>query len=63
MKETVKQGEVHKEEVPELAVNGENTVPVDAVDELKGHGGSALHSVQISTGGAEAAVTAEGNKF
>lgn len=63
MKETVKQRAVLKEEVPELAVNGENTVPVDAADELKGHGCSALHSVQISTGGAEAAVAAEGNKF
>lgn len=45
MKETVKQGAVLKEEVTELAVNGKNTVPVDAVDELKGHRGSALHGI------------------
>ena len=31
MEETVKQGAVLKEEVPELAVDGEDTVPVDAV--------------------------------
>ena len=47
----------------ELAVDGEDTVPVDAVDELKGHGGSALHGVQVPTGGAEAAVAAERNEF
>lgn len=63
MEETVKQGAVLKEEVPELAVNGENTVAVGAVDELKGHGGSALHGVQIPTGGAEAAVAAERDEF
>ena len=63
MEETVKQGAVLKEEVPELAVDGEDTVPVDAADELKGHGGSALHGVQVPTGGAEAAVAAERNEF
>ena len=35
MEETVKQGAVLKEEVPELAVDGEDTVPVDAADELR----------------------------
>ncbi len=31
MEETVKQGAVLKEEVPELAVDGEDTVPVDGI--------------------------------
>ena len=31
MKEIVKQGAVLKEEVPEVAINDENTVPVDAM--------------------------------
>lgn len=63
MKETVKEGAVFKEEVPELAVNGENTVPVNGADELKGHRSRALHGIQIPTGGAEAAVTAERDGF
>lgn len=53
MKETVKQGAVLKEEAPEVAVNGEDTVPVDAGDEFKGHRSRALHGVQIAAGGAE----------
>ena len=59
MKETVKQGAALKEEVPEAAVNGENTVEVEAADEFKGHRSRALHGAQIAIGGAEAAVTAE----
>ncbi len=43
MKETVKQGAALKEEVPEAAVNGENTVEVEAADEFKGHRSRALH--------------------
>ena len=49
MKETVKQGAALKEEVPEAAVNGENTVEVDAADEFKGHRSRTLHGAQIAT--------------
>lgn len=63
MKETVKQGAVFKEEVPELAVNGENTVAMCGIDEFEGHRSRALHGVQIPTGGAEAAVAAERDEF
>ena len=63
MKEAVKEGTILQKEIPELAVNGENTVSVDAVDEFKGHRSSALHGVQIPAGRAEAAVAAEGNEF
>ena len=36
---------------------------VGDIDQLKGHGRSALHGVEIATGRAEAAVAAERNKF
>ena len=38
-------------------------MPVGDIDELKGHGGSAFHGILVATGGAEAAVTAEGDEF
>ena len=63
MKETVKQGAVSEEEVTELTVNGKNAVAVEDIDELEGHGSSALHGVQISTGRTEAAVASEGDEF
>lgn len=63
MEETVKQGAVIQEEIAELFINGKNTVTVGDIDKLKGHGSSALHGVEISTGRAETAVAAEGNEF
>lgn len=33
------------------------------VDQLKGHRGSALHGIKVSTGRTETAVAAERNKF
>lgn len=45
VKQAVKEGAVIQEEIPELFVNGENTVAVRDIDEFKGHGGSALHGV------------------
>ena len=63
MEETVKEGTVIRKKLPEPAVNGENTMPVWAVNELKGHRGSALHGAQIPTGRAETAVASEGDEF
>ena len=63
MEEAVKQGAVIEEETAELVINGKNTVAVWDIDKLKGHGGSALHGVEITAGRAEAAVAAEGNEF
>ncbi len=63
MKETVKQCPVIQKEMPEIFINGKNTVPVGNVDQFKGHGCSALHGIEITAGRAEAAVAAERNKF
>lgn len=38
-------------------------MPVGDVNQLKGHGRSALHGIEISTGRAETAVAAERDKF
>ena len=63
MEETIEERAVMEEEVPKLRINSKDTVAVDNVDQLKGHRGSAAHSVKISTSRAETAVAAEGNKF
>ena len=63
MKETVKQCSVIKEKLSQIFVNGKNTMAVGDIDQFKGHGGSALHGVEIPAGRAEAAVAAERNKF
>ena len=63
MEEAVKQGAVIEEETAELVINGKNTVAVWDIDKLKGHGGSALHGVEITAGRAEAAVAAERDEF
>lgn len=63
MEETVKERTVIQEKLPELFINGKNTMTVGDIDQLKGHGRSALHGVEIPTGRAEAAVAAERNKF
>ncbi len=63
MEETVKERTVIQEKLPELFINGKNTMPVGNTDQFKGHGRSALHGVEIPTGRAEAAVAAERNEF
>ena len=63
MEETAKEGTAMQEKPPELFINGKNTMTVGDIDQLKGHGRSALHGVEIPTGRAEAAVAAERNKF
>ena len=63
MEKAVKQATVLKEKVTEAFVNGKDAMPVDDVNKLEGHRGSALHGVEIPAGGAEAAVAAERDKF
>ncbi len=63
MKETVKQCSVIKEKLSQVFVNGKNTMTMSDIDQLKGHGCSAPHGVEIPAGRAEAAVAAERNKF
>lgn len=57
MEEAVKKGTVTQKKLPELLINSEDAMAVDDIYELKGHRGSALHDVEITTGRAEAAVT------
>ena len=63
MEEAVKEGTVTQKKLPELLINREDAMAVDDIYELKGHRSSALHGVEITTGRAEAAVTAERDKF
>lgn len=63
IEETIKQGSVFQKEMPEVFINGKNTVAVGNIDQFKGHRGGALHGIVVSVGRAETAVTAEGDKF
>lgn len=55
MEETIQEGPVIKEKIPELFINGENTVAMMDINKFKGHRGSAFHGILIGAGGAEAA--------
>ena len=63
MEETAKEGTAMQEKPPELFINGKNTMTVGDIEQLKGHGSSTLHCVEISAGRAEAAMAAKRNKF
>ena len=63
MKKAVKERAVKEKKLPELFINGENTMAVCDIDQFKGHRCSTLHGIEISAGRAEAAMTAERNKF
>lgn len=63
MEETVKERTVIQEKIPELFINGKNTMTVGDIDQFKGHGGSALHGIKVATGRTEAAVAAERDEF
>ena len=63
MEETVKERTVIEEKLPELFINGKNTMTVGDIEQLKGHGSSTLHCVGIPAGRAEAAMAAKRNKF
>lgn len=45
VKKAVKEGAVIEEEIPEIFINGKDTVPMDNIDQFKGHGGSAAHGI------------------
>lgn len=63
MKKAVQERAVMQEKIPELFIDGKNTMPVRDIDQFEGHRGSALHGIEISTGGTETAVTAERDKL
>lgn len=59
----VKEGAVVKEEGTQFFCNGEDTVTVCDVQNLKGHGSGTVDGVFRTAGGTEAAVAAERDKF
>ena len=63
MEEAVEKGTVIEKKLPGLPINGEDAMAVGGIYELKGHGGSAPHGVQVAAGRAETAVAAERDKF
>ena len=63
MKKTMKQGSVLKEKITEIFVNGEDTVPVWDINQFKRHGGSTIHRILVTAGGAETTVAAKRNEL
>ena len=63
MEKAVKHGTILKQKVTEVFINGKNAMSMSNVNKLEGHRGSALHGIEITAGGTEAAVTAERDKF
>ena len=59
MKQAVKEIAVFKEEMTEVFIDGENTMPVSNINQFKGHVGGAFHRILVPTGGTETTVTAE----
>ena len=63
VEKAVEQRPVVKEEAAEVFVNGKNTMPVDNVYQLEGHGGGTPHGIKIPAGRAEAAVATKRDKL
>ena len=63
MEQAVEEFTVFKKEMTEIFVDGENTMSVSNINQLKGHVGGAFHRILIPTGGTEATVTSKGNEF
>lgn len=63
MKKTVEQRTVKNKKLPEIFVNGKNTMAVPYIDQFKRHTGRAFHRVFVTTGRAKAAVAAKRNEF
>lgn len=63
LKEAVEQVAVFKEKPAEGFTNGEDHVPVGAVDEFQGHGSSPVVGIFSATGRAELGMAAKRNKL
>jgi len=63
VEQTVKEGTVIKEKIPQLFIDCKNAVAVRNIYQFKGHVGSAFYGIFITAGGAETAVAAERDKF
>ena len=59
MKQAVKEYTVFKEEVAEVFIDGENTMPVSNINQFERHVGGTFHGILIAAGRAETAVAAE----
>lgn len=63
MKKAVKKRTIIEEEIPELLINGKNTMPMRDMEQFEGHGGRALHGIEIAAGRAEATVATKRDKL
>ena len=63
MKKAVKQSTVMEKKIPEMLINGENAVAMCNINQLKGHGSSALHGIEVTASWAEPTVAAKSNKL
>ena len=63
MKQAIEQGTVREKECAKVLIDCEDAMAVCNIDQFKRHAGGAFHGIFISAGRAEAAMTAEGNKF
>ena len=63
MEQAIQKRPVFEEKIPEVFINGENTVAMFNIDEFKSHGGSALHTVFVTTRGTKTAVAVERDIF
>ena len=63
MKEAIKQRTISTKEDTEFFGDGKDTMPMNALNELKGHRSSALDRIEIAARGAKAALAAERNEF
>ena len=63
VKKAVEQRAVFDKKCPEIFIYSKNTMTMLSMNQFKGHTGSALHGIFVSTGRTEPAVTTERNKF
>ena len=63
LKEAVQERPVIEKEVAEFFINSKNTVPVYAMNELKGHRNRAFVGILYATSRAKAALAAKGNEL
>jgi len=63
MEKAAKQSAVLEEKIPQVFVNGKDTVPVPDIHQLKGHIGSPFHGIFIAASGTETAFAAERDEF
>lgn len=63
MKEAIGKRTISAKEDAQFFGDGENTMSVNALDNLKRHRSGALNGIEVTAGRAETALAAKGNKF